>query len=527
VWTGIPTDSGGQLPLAQRTTVPPAPLRFASRGDSDQTGLHSTLCIDDIACGPAVGSNRPFAFKADYADPDTVAEVVYAIVQGPAAFDNRPEAERATTTWLPAKNGEVIEPDIAKIPDGIHHLLVRARDGQSLWSHPADLPFMLDRAQPQVAHAINAVEKYNGSSLTLSLTDPVSPPVPNTLRLSCLGSPLDIAGDNGFSTIGHGTLAYEFDWIWLLRKQLAAAKHGDVLPITVDGITDAAGNGAPPLRIDVTLDLESDKRPPTVLPVTPAKNTLWMQPTLTALAPFFPVNRNIAAATVATADGQALELAPNGEKGAMIQHAFSPAWDPDKHPWIALSFRTLGIPEGTRPFTLAFNTGPRRPRGIKDAHTLDLTSTNHLAYVVGDTSCATGVWHDILINARDFLRDETEEHKDTPDLTYLSLYFSPRTKGGKVQIRSFAILAPWTSDHLIPLKAYDLNSIKGLVWQGGEAEQTGVRPANLTLPKTDPYWFRFRISDRRGNLTDTWMIPIPPGSENTKPTLPGLEPVSY
>ena len=211
----------------------------------------------------------------------------------------------------------------------------------------------------------------------------------------------------------------------------------------------------------------------------------------------------------------------------MIQHAFSPAWDPDKHPWIALSFRTLGIPEGTRPFTLAFNTGPRRPRGIKDAHTLDLTSTNHLAYVVGDTSCATGVWHDILINARDFLRDETEEHKDTPDLTYLSLYFSPRTKGGKVQIRSFAILAPWTSDHLIPLKAYDLNSIKGLVWQGGEAEQTGVRPANLALPKTDPYWFRFRVSDRRGNLTDTWMIPIPPGSENTKPTLPGLEPVSY
>ena len=527
VWTGIPTDSGGRLPLAQRTKVPPAPLRFASRKDRDQTGLHSTLYIDDIACGPAVGPNRPFAFKADYADPDTVAEVVYAIMQGPVAFDNRPEAERAAVTWLPAKNGAVIEPDISKIPDGIHHLLVRARDGKSLWSHPADLPFMLDRAQPQVTHAINAVDKYNGSSLTLSLTDPVSPPVPNTIRLTCLGTPLDIATDNGFCAIGHGTLSYEFDWIWLLRKQLASAKHGDVLPITVDGITDAAGNGAPPLRIDIKLDLESDKRPPTVFPAPPTKNILWMQPTLTALEPLFPANRNLTAATVATPDGHVLEIAPNGERNSFIQHAFSPAWDPDKHPWIAVSFRMLDIPEGLRPFTLSFNTGPRRPRGIKDAHTLDLTNTNHLTYVIGATSCTTGVWHDILINARDFLRDETEEHKDTPDLTYLSLFFPPRAKGGKIQIRSFAILAPWTSDHLIPLKAYDLSSVKGLVWQGGEAEQTGIRPANLERPQNDPHWFRFRISDRRGNLTDTWMIPIPPGSENTKPTLAGLEPVSY
>ena len=51
-------------------------------------------------------------------------------MQGPVAFDNRPEEERAAVTWLPAKNGEVIEPDISKIPDGIHHLLVRARDGK-------------------------------------------------------------------------------------------------------------------------------------------------------------------------------------------------------------------------------------------------------------------------------------------------------------------------------------------------------------------------------------------------------------
>jgi hypothetical protein len=528
VWTGIPSDAGGQLPLAQRTAVPPAPLRLASRYDRDQTGLHSTLCIDDIACGPAVGSpDRPFAFKADYADPDTVAEVAYAVLQGPAAFDNRTEEEKAQAAWLPCKNGEVVQPDVAALPDGIHHLLVRARDGRGLWSHPADLPFMLDRQPPQVAHAVNAVEKYNGSSLTLTLTDPVAPPVPNAIRLTCLGEPLNLAGDNGFLNIGHGTLAYEIDWIWLLRKQLAAAKHGDTLPVTVSGISDAAGNAVAPVRIDIPLDLESDKRPPTVLPPPPPKNALWFQPALTALEPFFTVSRNVSAKTAPTPDGNVLELTSDGEKAAMIQHAFAPAWDPDKHPWLALSYRTQGIAERLRPFTLAFNTGPRRPRGIKDAHTLDLTLTNHLAYVTGDTSTSTGVWHDILINVRDFLRDETEEHKDTPDLTYLSLYISPRTKGGQIQFRSLAILAPWDSDHLLPLKAYDLSGLKGLVWSGGETGNTGIRPANLALPKDDPFWFRFRIADRRGNLTDTWLIPIPPDSKNTNPALPGLSPVNY
>ena len=42
-----------------------------------------------------------------------------------------------------------------------------------------------------------------------------------------------------------------------MRRQLAAAKSGDVLPITVDGITDAAGNAVAPLKIDVPVNLEA------------------------------------------------------------------------------------------------------------------------------------------------------------------------------------------------------------------------------------------------------------------------------
>jgi len=527
VWTCIPFDAGGSLPLSQRIAVPAANIRMASRQDRDQTGLHSTLRIDDIACGPAVGPNHPFAFKADYADPDGVAEVVYAVLDGPAAFDNRTEQEKQKVAWLPAKNAEVVQPDPDKIGDGFHHLLVRARDRRNLWSQPADVPFICDRVPPKATPAIVPVDNYNGSCLRLALEAHVAPPVINNIRLTCLGVPLPLASDNGFCSIGQGRVDYEIDWIWLLRNQLATAKNGDVLPITVDGIADAAGNTVPPLKIDIPLNLAADTRPPTVLPPAKTDNVLWGDYTLPALTPFFTESRNIVAVTTNTPDGRVVEIALAGEGNAYIQHPFSPAWDPDKFPYLAVSFRTFAPLEGHRPFTIAFNTGPRRPRGIKDAHTLDLTEPKHLAYVIGKADCKPGEWNDIIINVRDFLRDETEEHKDTPDLTYVSFCLTKRMKNNKMQLRSVSILAPWNSDHLIPIKAYDLNSVTGLVWPGGTSPLTGIRPANLDLPAGDPNWFRFRIGDRRGNLTDTWMIPIPPETKKTKANLPTLEPVNF
>lgn len=528
VWTGIPFDSAGQLPLLQRTTVPPADIRVASRQERDQTGLHSTLCIDDVACGPAVGPNRPFAFKADYADPDGVAEVAYAILPGPLPFDNRTEQEKQKIAWLPCKNAEVHQPDFSKIPDGIHHLVVRARDNRNLWSLPADLPFACDRQPPKVTATVTPTEKYNGSCLSLVLEAQVAPPVINNLRFTCLGTPLPLATDNGFCAVTQGRVAFEIDWIWLLRKQLAAAKQGDVLPITVDGIADAAGNSVAPLKIDFPIDLAADKRPPTVLPFAPTANVLWHEPAFTSLAPFFPTAKNLTAATVNTPDGRAVALTATGEGAAYIQHPFTPAaWDPDKFPWLALSYRCTNATYGTLPFTLSFHTGTRRPRGIKDAHTLNLTQTNCLAHVVGSSTCKPGEWQHMLVNVRAFMSEETEERKDTPDLTYLTLYLGSKAKGATLEIRSFAILAPWVSDHVIPVKAYDLSSIKGLVWPGGETEKNSIRPANLDLPATEPNWFRFRVSDRQGNLTDSWLIPVPPGSQKTKANLPALDTVQF
>ena len=121
------------------------------------------------------------------------------------------------------------------------------------------------------------------------------------------------------------------------------------------------------------------------------------------------------------------------------------------------------------------------------------------------------------------MRHETEERKETPDLTFLTFVLNAMPKDSVIQFRSFAILAPWNSDHFIPLNAYDLSGMRGLVWEAGESINTGIRLANLVLPPEDPHWFRFRISDRANNMTDTWLLPRPPDSKNTKPALPALE----
>ena len=529
VWTGVPYDSVGTFSLSERCTLPTAQIRIGSRKAPDQTGLRSILQVDDITCGPAVGPQKPFAFKADFVDPDGVGEVVYGILAGDIAFDNRAQDEQYKVVWLPAKNATVVEPELHAVPEGIHHLVVRARDRRGAWSQVSDVPFMLDRKPPAIKHVIDTVTHYNGSRLTLTVTDQVAPPVLNTIRFTCLGTPLDLKTAIGSCTVATGTLTFDLDWIWLLRAQLAKTKDGAILPLSVGGIMDAAGNACPPLKIDIPIDYKADKRPPTILTPKLSKNLLYGEFTLNQLTPFFDAQNRVVAKTVTTPEGRVIEITPENGRNVFIRHTFAPAWDSDKYPWLALSFRTMDAPRAKAFFSLGFNTGTRRPRGIKDAHMFDFNDTNHLKYVVGSLNLKTGIWNNVIINARDFLRDETADRKETPDITYLSLFFQNNKNNDNVmQIRSLSILASWESTDVIPIHAYDLSGIKGLVGPKGLYETTLIRPANLSNEIPDhSHWFPFRVSDQQGNLSDTWMIPIPPDSKKTEPALPGLSNIPF
>jgi len=84
-----------------------------------------------------------------------------------------------------------------------------------------------------------------------------------------------------------------------------------------------------------------------------------------------------------------------------------------------------------------------------------------------------------------------------------------------------AILAPWEPSDALKFKAYDLSGIGGLVWQnGGKSAKTGIRPACLTLPPEDAPWLKLRVADRQGNLSQVFMVPLPPNAAPIPDNLP-------
>lgn len=508
-WMGMPFDALGKLPLQSRSSVKPSYMLFASRASVDQTGLYSYLQIDNVATGPAVGPNRPFAFKADYIDQDGVASVTYAIIQGEIPMDNRDPAEKSSIKWIAAKNSTVIEPPLLGIPDGIHHLVVRAKDNRGAWSEPADVPFVLDSKGPSVSYTIDTVDIYNGSCLNLNISDTVSPPVINDLSFTCMGTELDISKDNGFCNIGRGVVQMQIDWIWTLRKLLIDVKDGTQLPFTISGITDAAGNRLEPYTVKIPINKAADKRPPTFLSQKAPSNAYRWNPALTTAAQFFTRYTCADTRTAETPEGKVLEFEWNGKNTPYLQCKFkSPYWNTEKYPFMAFSFRSVAKPHPKHPYRIIIHDANKRNRGKTDSITLDLMNPEHQKFITGSVSAEPGVWNDIIINMRDFLRTQTDDDKAFA-VSYITCYLSAKSKGSISQIRSLSILAPWTSKTTLNYQAYDLSGIASRTWQGGYVENT-VSPASVTPHKSDPNWMRIRFADGMGNKTDTEMIPLLP-----------------
>jgi hypothetical protein len=509
-WTGIPFDALGELPLRKRTVIKPSYLMFASRSPADQSGLHSYLQIDDVATGPAVGPQRPFAFKADYIDQDGVAEVDYTILTGIKSYDARDAAELKNIKWLPVKNSEVSEPKLTGFPDGIHHLVVRAKDKRGAWSKPSDIPFILDRKEPVVTHTITPTKKYNGSCIDLYITDPVSPPVINDMVFTCNGKELDISLDNGFCSIGHGKVHFQLDWIWTLRQIVRDMKHGTELPITISGITDASGNRCKPYIINIPIDKASDKRPPTIWGETKPANALIYKPTLTDITEVLTKAPYASTAVAQTPEGRVLQIKHKAKnKGsAYLQHKFAPVWNPEKHPFMAISFKTISKPHPKLPFRFTFTNAARKRKGRKESFTLNLLDPEYKKFITGTVSAETNVWNDLIINVRDLLRSQADDNKAFT-VSYITLYICGKKADSVSQLRSLLVLSPWTAKTTLTYYPYDLSGITTRDWQGSYIESK-FSPAGIKPHTPGDNWMKIRFGDAAGNKTDVQMIPLLP-----------------
>jgi hypothetical protein len=527
-WIGVPIQTAGEFPLQRGLAFTAGDLRIGSRSGRDQTGRYSMMAFDDIACGPAAGPARPLAFQPNYSDADGVAEVRYALATGSPPWDARDARARQDVRWLPAVNLAVTTPDLAALPEGIHHLVLQARDRRDAWSPVADIPFMLDRTPPTVSHGVRATSRYNGTCIDAAWEGGVAMPVLRNLKIESNGRAVPLSGNVGQTTVTAGGLRLELDWTQLLRRELNQANDGQILRLSFDGVTDLAGNQAPKFEVPMRVDFASDKQPPVLLPFQTGTNILAWQTVFRTATDFFNLLQ-VRTSTPQSSNGISyVEYLPiSSDANSSLGRSFQDQpWNVEKHAWLALSLR-LNNQTGVDPkLSLRFQPGPlteKAQRPKNGIYTLQLPATPGAnPFVHGPTQWRPGEWQDILIDVRGFLRAESGL-PEAPAVRVLTLLFPA---GGKqnIQMRAAAILSPWGAEDVLKFRAYDLCGLRGLVWQGGGTSACmGARPSRLKLPADDAIWLKVRLADRPGNLSDFIFIPIPPGSY--RGTLPAEVPL--
>jgi hypothetical protein len=528
-WMGAPLQSLGSIPLRNGFAVHPSELRVGSRGTPDQTGRYSAIAFDDIASGPALGPKHPLAFRLVYSDRHGLAEVLYAIAPGPAPWTARAERERDALQWVAVTNQQVVAPNLSVLPEGTHHLFTKARSIRGAWSSVYDIPFLFDRQPPQVSYSVHSISnRYNGTCLDIDIVGHPAPPLVRNLRLSFKNKPLDLTTDNGQVSYSAASVHFEIDWPWLLRKSLRNYKDGDTLTLTLDGIADAAGNEAPALQIPIQLDFAHDQQPPAVLPLQNTTNLLICAPHFHAMQDFFNNSQQITALEPLLENGCSFvpfRCAGNDNHASLSRQFADKPWNPEAFPWLALSVRIDGdFAAGTAPFELRLTPSGTLPeQAVKPkngtAYLWHPPTTDNQPFAVGHVNWKPGQWVDLLVNVRDLLRDQSKL-PNACSLREVALVFPTKAKF-TLQVRGMAILAPWGPSDVLKFRAYDLNGVGGIVWQnGGKSAKTGIRPARLTLPPDDAQWLKLRVADQPGNLSQVFLIPMPPNAAPISENLP-------
>ena len=514
-WLGSPLVVSNEVPLTAGLDFRAGDLRVGSRHGRDQTGLYTSLLIDDLAFGPAVGPGRILAFRAVYDDADgDFSAVQYALAQGPQPWALRDAAEQASVRWMNATNATVTTPATDVLPEGIHHLVIRGRDAAGLVSPVADMPFLLDRTPPVITHAVVATDRYNKTCLNVTFEGGCATPFLRNMKLTSKGADLALSTDNGRASFSPARVQLEIDWPWLLRRQVQASKPGDSLTLSISGVSDVAGNTLPRYDIPITIDTTNDKTPPTVLSLLPSENIESWQTSFVNLSQFF--NQVGAGPGKTNEDGSVVfEFKTQNNGSTQLRRAYgtNPGLDTSKRGWFGFSIRTL-VGDTNPPPVVEIRLVPRavpekatKPKA-QGAYIQQLPAPGSPhPFVCGTLTWRAGEWQNVLVNIHDVLRAEAGVDA-VPDLREIVLAF-PEKSIRTFQIRSAAVLAPYGETNVVRFRAYDVSGIEGLSWEGGRSAHLAIRPSRVTRPPNTA-WLDVRVSDRAGNRSPIYMIPVPP-----------------
>ncbi|NLF22405.1 MAG: hypothetical protein GX590_04525, partial [Lentisphaerae bacterium] len=519
-WVGQVSGFTLSRPVTSGFALPPTDLHVRSVANVDQTGRYSALDVDDLTAGPAIPAGQPLIFRAAYEAPGGLATSLYSVVAGATPWDDRTARQREAATWSPFSTNTWTTIAIGNLPDGVHHLVIRAQAPGSDWSPVADLPFLVDRTPVAITSAVVQTNRLNGTLLTLAFDGQGAPPLLETFHLSSNGEPLDFSRDST-SLVHYRTngITLELNWPLLLRKAIQKGGDGTTLAIRGEGLLDAAGNASPAHSTLIRLNYAADKTPPTFPAPAAPTNAFWWAPSLPNASALFTVNRGMNAGTGLDTNGIPYVTLKTTDKEGMVGRVYNnPGWSVQTHRYLALSLRLApDATGGTNNALFEIRFRPDKfPRGVRPHRqgayflAFNRQTAADQKIVVGNLKWEPGRWNDLIIDVAAFLKRESGV-TDPFDVREFDIVLPASSQ--TLHVRAGVILAPWAPTDLFTFRAYDASGIAGLDWQGGgHAPHTALRPGLVKLPADDPAWMKLAVRDRAGNPSPPFLLPIPPAT---------------
>lgn len=497
-------------------TVPArAQLRMRSAHRIDQTGRRAWLDFSQLSLGPAVGPERPLRILPSYGAIDGIARVETAVAQG----ETPPErARQEELEWSAIANNQPHTVDLSRIPNGPGWLLLRAVSNRGTKSRVTEIPFLVDNdVDPATAALTDTGEQGPGTSLRLSVDSRgYSPLRAQLLSLRADNTPIEL--DSSYVDVAYHPqgLNIEINFPALLRRQLDAAGDGDSLEMVVDGLRDGADNVVPATTVEYKVDYAQDRHPPVIESVMTDESPFFWIGSLGPRQPGFAKIERGRQTTSTNDDGTAHKrINLQRRRGRAIEEFSDPHWQPERHPFLALSMAAAAsMEDGQEPATLVFSAAENNAfrDGEDTSRTLSLPlrgNREDLArHMSGSLVWEKEKWNNIIINARDLLREHSagDEAPAIRSITLVPL----RDTNLNMRFRTAAIMKPWQPEHFIDIVAYDASGVWGLAWQTGENAGLRLHPAGLD--NDGESWLALMTRDHPGNHTNPVMLPVPPES---------------
>ena len=507
-------------------------IAFGSRAAHDQTGLYSEWWVDDLVLGLAVTNAHALKYAPQFHDVDGVDVVMNAVLAGPASAYDLDAVALDKLKWTESKNGVDVLPSLAGLTNGIHHLVLRARDRKGALSPVTDIPFLLDRTPLTISHTQYPAPgaMTNGATLRIAFESyGLSPLDPQELTFHMNNKKVTFRSKKTMLRHTNGQDVIDIAWPLVLREHLRQRPQDGAHTLRISGIRDGAGNMTPDASISIPIDLTKDVQAPSFL------------------ASAFPSNIYVRSAweitknnhtVLAAAKGTVLHLKRNGiespylamySKGdsATIGRATTkPAWKIAQHPYIAFRARrpAYSALDKSRIFVDFKLAGEQKFRSLELSKTKEQSEKLFLPDAV---NWEADTWHPVLIDMRSLAAGWFEEDSIEDLLTskegatnqgdgvgellieHVRIRTVHATTKQPLHIQSFSIFSSWNAADQVIVDAYDASGIRDLKMEADLSTRAfEIAPAALGASDSSWGWLTVRARDWAGHYSVPIHIPV-------------------